>query len=185
MALFNWPYSQSSQTKAYLISQRNRLFRVAYSWCHSDALADDLVQETLLRALKYGKPLRNDKAMDGWLFRILANCWHDELRRRHDTQDINDYEFHSSDNTEEQHYRTEILTQVYQAMSKLPEAQREVVSLIDIAELSYEETAKALDVPVGTVMSRLNRARLALRDRLEKKCRQPAGKILPFGASNE
>lgn len=185
MIFWNWPLSQSSQMRTYLIQQRIRLYRVAYSWCHSDALADDLVQETLLRALKYGKGLRNPEATEAWLFRILANCWHDELKRRRELQDISTVDVYSPDDTEKQHYKGELLQQVYTLMSNLPDAQREVIGLVDIGELGYEQVAQILGVPIGTVMSRLNRARASLCGKLSENSKQPVRELLVFGVENE
>ena len=53
--------------------RRNKLYRVAYSWCHNSALADDLVQETMLKAMKKSDSLRNHATLDTWLYRILLN----------------------------------------------------------------------------------------------------------------
>jgi RNA polymerase sigma-70 factor (ECF subfamily) len=185
MSLANWPFGRTSEARKYLVSQRQRLYRVAFSWCHNDALADDLVQEALLRACKYCKGLRDQKALDGWLFRILSNCWHDELRRRRDMQDISTVTIYAQQDIESEHYHAELIHKVHLAMAQLPAAQREVVSLVDIAELSYEQVASALEVPVGTVMSRLNRARVSLRRQLEDCCQQTASNILPFGVRHE
>lgn len=185
MAFTSWPFGQTSKTRKYLVSQRERLYRVAFSWCHNHALADDLVQEAMLRACKYCRGLRDIRALDGWLFRILSNCWHDELRRRRDMQDINNISMYAKQDIEAEHYQSELLHHVYLAMAQLPAAQREVVSLVDVADLSYEQVAKVLDIPVGTVMSRLNRARLALRRQLEERCQQTVSNILPFGVRHE
>ena len=66
--------------KAEFAARRNKLYRIAYSWCHDPALADDLVQETIYKALKNASRLRDVKTMDSWLYRILYNCWQDYLR---------------------------------------------------------------------------------------------------------
>ena len=66
---------------ARLKQQRSKLVRVAYSWCHQRALADDLVQETLARAMEKCGQLRDPAQLEPWLFAILTNCWRDYLRR--------------------------------------------------------------------------------------------------------
>ena len=66
--------------KSEFAARRNKLYRIAYSWCHDPALADDLVQETIYKALKNASRLRDVKTMDSWLYRILYNCWQDYLR---------------------------------------------------------------------------------------------------------
>lgn len=185
MAIINWPFGQEAKNREYFLSQRRRMYRVAYSWCHNDALADDLVQEALLRAFKYGQNLREINALDGWLFRILANCWHDELKRRREMQDIDSVAVYSNDDTAADYYQAELMRQVYTAMAALPDAQREVVSLVDVAELSYEQVAQVLEVPVGTVMSRLNRARKALRGMIEINCNETVATVIPFGNEHE
>ena len=63
-----------------LRERRDRLYRLAFSWCHNAALADDLTQEALTKALRNSTQLRDDQRLDSWLFRILANCWQDHLR---------------------------------------------------------------------------------------------------------
>lgn len=68
---------------------------------------------------------------------------------------------------EQQHAETELVARVRRAVAALPLGQRQVVTLVDLEEMSYSAAAQALDIPVGTVMSRLNRARIALRDLLQ------------------
>src|SRR5690606_13698088 len=73
-----------------LEESRGRLYRIAYSWCHNPALADDLVQETLVKALKYSDQLRDPNAIKSWLYKILTNCWRDHFRRSRETVDTDD-----------------------------------------------------------------------------------------------
>ena len=70
----------ATRLKQEFADRRNKLYRVAYSWCHNTALADDLVQETMLKAMKKADSLRNQATLDTWLYRILLNNWHDYLR---------------------------------------------------------------------------------------------------------
>ena len=67
---------------------RERLYRIAYSWCHDPMLADDLAQETLSRAIQKIDQLRKRDAMDAWLFSILNNQWREYLRRSRPCEDI-------------------------------------------------------------------------------------------------
>ncbi len=71
-----------------LEQRRPMLYQLAYSWCHQPALADDLVQDTMVKALRNAKQLQNTKAVKAWLTRILANCWYDHLRSSRDMADI-------------------------------------------------------------------------------------------------
>lgn len=71
---------RSTELSARLTGSRARLYRLAYSWCHNAALAEDLVQETLYKALKKSDQVRDMDVLEGWLFKIMTNCWYDHLR---------------------------------------------------------------------------------------------------------
>ncbi len=150
---------------------RPRLYRLAYSWSHNAALADDLVQETLIKALKSANQLRDPALLNSWLFSILANCLRDHYRKYREMDDIDELEdFHfAHENTPENvHSQSQIISRVRDAVSKLPLGQRQVLTLVDLEELSYIEVASILDIPMGTVMSRLCRARLAMKTLLKE-----------------
>ncbi|HKK13473.1 MAG TPA: sigma-70 family RNA polymerase sigma factor [Gammaproteobacteria bacterium] len=157
---------RSHDFRKQLEQGRHRLYRVAFSWCHNAALADDLVQETLTKALKSSSQLRDPGALDTWLFSILTNCWRDHFRRSRETVDIDDIPFVHDVTPEDEHSRHEVVSKVRAAIATLPLGQRQVVTLVDLEGFSYIEVAEILDVPVGTVMSRLCRARRALKERL-------------------
>lgn len=145
---------------------RPRLYRLAYSWCHDPALADDLAQEALIKALARSDQLRDVQALEGWLFSILNNGWRDHLRARREFADVDDLDeaIHDESPSPEQRYASrQTDRRVRLAIAGLPLGQRQVVTLVDIEECSYAEVAAILSVPVGTVMSRLARARQALR----------------------
>lgn len=149
---------------------RRRLYRLAYSWCHDGALADDLVQDTLIRAMERAGQLRDPERLPAWLAAILVNCWRDHLRRQRPTDDIDDMDeslFADEDRTPERDAEcSQIVSRVRREIEALPLGQRQVVTLVDLEEFSYAEVATVLDIPVGTVMSRLCRARQALKARL-------------------
>jgi RNA polymerase sigma-70 factor (ECF subfamily) len=145
---------------------RPRLYRLAYSWCHDAALADDLAQDALIKALARSEQLRDAQALESWLFSILNNCWRDHLRARREFTDVDDLDDAIVDDapSPEQRYASrQTIQRVRLAIAGLPLGQRQVVTLVDIEECGYAEVAAILGVPVGTVMSRLARARLALR----------------------
>ena len=156
--------------KARIAQSRSRLYRVAYSWCHDPCLADDLVQETLLKGLKSAHQLKDSELLLSWLFSILANCLRDHFRRQYPTADVEEImELPAHDaSPEERHTENEVVGRVRRAVATLPMGQRQVITLVDLEELSYSQTAAALGIPVGTVMSRLCRARRALRERLHE-----------------
>lgn len=150
---------------------RPKLYRVAFSWSHNHALADDLVQETLIKALKHKNQLRDGAKMNGWLFSILANCWRDHFRRNRVMEDIDEMEEHccvDDADPETEHAQSQIAERVLEAVARLPMGQRQVLTLVDLEEFSYIEVAGILDIPIGTVMSRLCRARQSLKLHLQE-----------------
>lgn len=147
---------------------RARLYRVAYSWSHNPALAEDLVQEALAKAMVKAEQLRDPAARDAWLFSILANCFRDHFRRHRDMDDVDDVDLAHEHTPESESGRIEVAGRVRAAIARLPEGQRQVVTLVDLEGFSYIEVAGILGIPIGTVMSRLCRARSALREQLQE-----------------
>lgn len=141
---------------------RSKLYRMALAWCHDPMLADDLVQETLMLALQKIQQLKNDAAFDGWIYAILNNVWLGYLRKSRPSEDIDKIVIADNASPEHEILMQQVDLMVRSAMCSLPNAQRQVVSLIDLDGLSYSEVADILQVPIGTVMSRLNRARSLL-----------------------
>jgi len=152
-----------------LKNKREQLFRVAYSWCNDELLADDLVNEALLKALKKREHLRDQSSINSWLFKILANCWYDHLRKIQPSENIDDLVFTDNETPEQLLQQQEIITQVRKAVSSLAMGQRQVITLVDLEGFSYDEVASILSIPIGTVMSRLSRARISLKEKLMKK----------------
>lgn len=145
---------------------RPRLYRLAYSWCHEAALADDLAQEALIKALVRVDQLRDAQALESWLFSILNNCWRDHLRGRRNFADVDDLDeviVDESPSPEQLYASRQTSQRVRLAIAGLPIGQRQVITLVDIEECSYANVAAILELPVGTVMSRLARARQALK----------------------
>jgi RNA polymerase sigma-70 factor, ECF subfamily len=137
--------------------------------------AEDLVQETYLRAIRAMGRLRDDSNVKGWLFTILRNIWLNELRQRRKAPENVDVETDekisslSDDkamNPHDAYVQGLERRHVRRALQQLPEEAREVILLREWEQLSYQEMATVLDCPVGTVMSRLARARSKLRDLL-------------------
>ncbi|MHB8454610.1 MAG: RNA polymerase sigma factor [Acidiferrobacterales bacterium] len=152
-------FGHSSDLKSALQQSRTRLYRMAYAWCHNRALADDLVQETLTKAMQKSSQLRDPKARDAWLFSILTNCYRDHFRRQREMDDIDDIELVHESTPETESNQLEIVLKVRATIARLPEGQRQVITLVDLEGFSYVEVAATLDIPIGTVMSRLCRAR--------------------------
>jgi RNA polymerase sigma-70 factor (ECF subfamily) len=146
-----------------LIAELPRLRRFAVALCGNAALADDLVQDGIERALNRAADLREADRLGPWLRRIVHNLFLDDMRRRTargvpvDMADIADDMAMSvtSDGGE--------AADLLRAASRLSEDHRNILVLVGVEALSYREVADELGVPIGTVMSRLARARRALR----------------------
>lgn len=139
-------------------------------------LADDLVQEALMLALQKLHQLKDEEAFDGWIYAILNNVWLTHLRKMRPSEDIDQVVIADAASPEHELLMKQVDFMVRSAMASLPNAQRQVVSLVDLEGLSYAEVAEILQVPIGTVMSRLNRARSALAKVItQKRCLQQGG----------
>ena len=125
--------------------------------------ADDLVQVALERALARAHQLRPDAALAAWVFGILRHAWIDELRARARSERVFAPE-ESGQNVGDagQGAQAEMLS-VQDAMGRLPEEQRIAVALVLVEGLSYKEAAHVMEVPIGTLTSRLARGREALQ----------------------
>lgn len=152
---------------------RSKLYRMAFAWSHDAMLADDLVQEALMLALQKIEQLKDESAFDGWMYTILNNVWLGHLRKSKPGEDIDNVVLVDSASPERAMLIQQVDLMVRDAMASLPNAQRQVVTLVDLDGLSYSEVAGILRVPIGTVMSRLNRARSALMANIARRRRQP------------
>jgi len=149
------------------------LLRVAHSLTRNHAEAEDLVQDTLLRAYRgiAGFDGRHPRA---WLLTILRNTHINRNRRRRpellrDPDSANDrLAASASDDRTDGFVDDDLDVEIVRALDALEDPFLRVVELVDIDGLSYAEAAELLDVPVGTVMSRLHRARSRIRDRLDR-----------------
>lgn len=144
------------------------LRRYAYALVREHAAADDLVQDTLERALSRWSSRRPDGDLRAWLFAILRNLHvgrYREARRRGLPVAIDDAE--PVDVRADPGAMLEA-HDVLAAVDQLPEEQKSLLLLVGVEDFSYDEAARILGVPVGTVMSRLSRARRRLRSILEK-----------------
>jgi len=152
--------------KSQVQHSRKKLFQAAYSWCHDHALAEDLVQDAMLKALSSKSELQHSRYLDTWLFRILLNTWHDYLKQKKEVEDFDDFVFSSISDVENDYFTGELISRVRKEISILPISLREVITLTDFSEFSYQQVADIMGIPVGTVMSRLYRARRVLQKSL-------------------
>ena len=156
---------KTEQLQTGLIELLPELRRFAYSLtCDRDA-ADDLTQSALERALTKASAWDSSRPLKFWVFRIARNLWLDQLRAekvRGNTEDIDDEGVDIADDRLAAMHTTQELREVKNKMRELPEDQRAVLALVAVEGYSYREAAELLDIPVGTVMSRLSRARKTL-----------------------
>lgn len=122
------------------------------------------------KGLKSVSQLKDSSILEAWLYSILNNCLRDHFRRLRPHADIEEImELPAPDPSPEQHHaESELVGRVRRAVADLPLGQRQIVTLVDLEEMSYSAAAEALNIPMGTVMSRLSRARLALRELLQE-----------------
>jgi RNA polymerase sigma-70 factor (ECF subfamily) len=158
---------------SYVLPELDVLYRTAWSLTRADAEAQDLVQDTLLRAF------RAIDRFDGrypraWLLTIMRNANINRARKKKpDLLDDPDATFERSrDFADDDDPESLVVDPVFDAavedaFAALPDNFREIVELVDLNGLAYQEAAELLDIPVGTVMSRLHRARKRIRDHLE------------------
>jgi RNA polymerase sigma-70 factor, ECF subfamily len=140
------------------------LRRYARSLLRDPDAADDLVQGCLERALARRRLWRGGSSLRPWVFRIMHNIWANEIRRRvtrpaHEPIDRT----HDLPGQGDVQTARLALRDIERALDRLPDEQRTVLLMVAVSEMSYQECALALHVPVGTVMSRLSRGRERLR----------------------
>ena len=156
----------SEQLKAEIAALVPRLRRFAYAISGSREEGDDLVQTACVKALSRIDQYRPGTRLDSWMFRIVQNTHIDAIRSRKRFQSSSDAEAleRLSDEGREadRNEHRLLLAKARTAIAALPEQQRAVIALVAIEGYSYKEAAAILDTPVGTVMSRLNRARASL-----------------------
>lgn len=146
------------------------VLNVIYRMCGDMAVAEDAAQETFIQAWLRLRSYRPGASLRNWLYRIAVNMAIDMLRKEKRilpgaVEDLNLTD--SGPGPEALFASTERTEMVQEAVLALPEASRTVLVLREYESLSYQEIAEALDIPVGTVMSRLNYARKLLRESLE------------------
>jgi RNA polymerase sigma-70 factor, ECF subfamily len=154
-----------------LLAELPYLRRFARSLCGDAALADDLVQDCLERALNKQHLYDANRPLRAWLYAILRNIHVSQWRKSSlggVSKPLEDMEDFEGAVAPEQEQNLNIAT-ITQALDLLPLQQREVLVMVALEELSYKEAAEITGVPIGTIMSRLSRARETLRQLLEQR----------------
>jgi RNA polymerase sigma-70 factor, ECF subfamily len=152
-----------------LIAVLPRLRRFARGLTGSVVEADDLVQAACERALARREQFQEGTRFDSWMFRIVQTIWIDQIRSRRvrkEEVDVAEARIGSDEPVRRAEARL-ALDEVRHAVDRLPPDQRTALLLVTVEGLSYKEAAEVVQVPVGTIMSRLSRARLALQAQLE------------------
>jgi RNA polymerase sigma-70 factor (ECF subfamily) len=159
----------SVDIRLQLVTMLPRLRRFAVALSGNRDKADDLVQGTCERALRGADSWQPGTRLDSWLYRIMQNLWIDEMRKAR-TKGTEQPVDESFDLVGEDGVRTAeaslAASDVMAALARLPDEQRTIVTLVCVEDMSYREVADILSIPIGTVMSRLSRARRALAQAL-------------------
>lgn len=156
--------SRSTRFEREALPHLGALHRMARQLVGAEA-ADDLVQETFLRAWKYFESFDSATNCRAWLFRILRNAWISRWRKSRLELPLTETESETIEpyyDWEAEFLGDEFSAGVKYALSELPADYRMTVLLADVEEFTYEEVARIMECPIGTVMSRLNRARRML-----------------------
>jgi RNA polymerase sigma-70 factor (ECF subfamily) len=159
--------SNAEDIGAQLIAMLPTLRRFALSLTRSADKADDLVQSACERALSNAARYEPDTRFDAWMFRIIRNLWIDRVRREKTagpTDDIDDRPDLAGISGVQIVEARSTMQSVSDAIDVLPDEQREVLLLTCVEDVSYKDAAEVLGIPIGTVMSRLARARRRLAE---------------------
>lgn len=164
-----------------VLLHQDMAYNLAYSLLGDPALAEDAAQESFVKAFQSMKSFRGS-SFRGWLLKIVTNTAYDVLRRagRHPIQPLLPVDENGEENESPAWMadpaadvqaiveQRELSKQIYTVLNEMPESFRSVVTLIDLHEVDYTEAAQALGIPLGTVKSRLARARLQMQQRLKE-----------------
>ncbi len=159
--------SNSGGRSAELAAEIPRLRRFARLLTRGDtAQADDLVQETLLRALRSIESFREEAGLGTWMTTIMLNIHRSEHRRQARRSAEPEEAAPEPSEPARQEQRIEV-RDTLAALGALPEEQRLAIALVSVQDMSYAEAARTLGIKLGTLMSRISRGRAAMRARLE------------------
>lgn len=171
-----------------LIPQADALYNFAYSLVFEEARAQDLVQEAYLKAYRFIHSFEPGSNAKAWLFQILKNAFINEYRKKsRQPQKVDFEDFKDKNQLEKQSISIDIEQDVYThmigdeittALNSLPVDFRVAIILSDIEGFTYEEIAKITDIPIGTVRSRLFRARNLMKEQLREYAKEKGFKEL-------
>jgi RNA polymerase sigma-70 factor (ECF subfamily) len=169
-----------------VIGQLGSMRRYARSLTRDPADAEDLVHDALVRAYERRETFRQGGSLRAWLLSVLHNSFIDGVRSRRAEAARVVQSGHLAETRMEPHQDHVVrLAQVREAFLDLPEEQRSALHLVAVEGLSYQEAASALGIPLGTLMSRIGRARASLRDMEDNAVGQPKGRLRIVGGRDE
>jgi RNA polymerase sigma-70 factor, ECF subfamily len=163
---------QLKKFEEYLALYKDDVYRVALYFTKNKDDAEDLTQDAFIRAYTFFHRFRNDTNFKAWILKIMRNIYITQVKKKRPTAEHNDeqlFGYETNKNTENQVLDAMRTKEVQQAINKLPDEFREVIILCELEGHSYEEIARIIDIPVGTVRSRLHRGRMILKERLLHK----------------
>lgn len=158
------------QLNSLFAKKYQKLYRLAYAWCHQVNQAEDLVQEAFLKALEKSKDIEDLEHLEAFIVTIMRNNFLDIMRFNKRWQWTNEDEideFFAQDCSETEMIAEQKSKCLFKAMASLPFEQREAISLVDLQGFSYQQIAEITDTPIGTVMSRISRGRESLLKRMK------------------
>ncbi|MBN1356776.1 sigma-70 family RNA polymerase sigma factor [bacterium] len=172
----------------HLEEEKDKMFRIAWKMCGNSDDANEILQETALKALKNWDQFRGDAQISTWLYRIASNtCFSRQRKRSRDpvlSADLAEFDRDPAADSVPVDWSSDPLTQVIndelrdhldRAIGRLPDLYRIVFLMRDVEGFSGEQTAEALDISVSNVKVRLHRARMFLRNELEQYIRSSKG----------
>lgn len=184
MSIKNGVKRKANQNKLNAILESNyaNLYRIAYAWCQDEHIAKDLVQDTMLKALQKAEQITSFENLDRWLCKIMHNIFYDNCRKNARYKQIKLEELNESncatESVETIYIKKQSIKTIHDAIGILPVKKREIIILIDLQGYSYKEVSEVINIPVGTVMSRLSRARDKLKNIVTSE------RILTFHTNN-
>lgn len=173
----------SDDIRAQMVALLPRLRRFAFSLTRDLDQADDLVQETCARALANLAKWQEGTKLDSWMYRIAQNAWFDRMRAKKTRGEVLDvdemHDLAGSDGRDVTHARL-TLAEVSRGIARLQPEQQVLVALVFVEGMSYKDAAEATGAPIGTVMSRLARARSTLYEAIHGEpqiAKETSGKL--------
>lgn len=163
---------KTNEVRRGLSALRPKLYARALRLTRSPAQADDVVQETMLRALRFESQFREGTNLSAWVGQVLMSVFLTQCRRKKRERKALDHLTHDPCAWLKRDSKTKLTAlsrRPAQALEGLPEGYRNAVKLVDLHDLSYREAAERLEVPVGTIMSRLHRGRKLLKSQLDER----------------